>query len=146
MRVGVLLAAAAVAVTVACGSHDERLSRDDYANRADAVCRRFNRETRDVGRPQTMPALARAAGRSLAPLDRALKSLRALRPPRDEEAKARQWLRQLTLLRADVARIHARAAANDAAAVRSVAVAAQQRNDRFAELAAELGMHVCNRR
>jgi hypothetical protein len=92
-----------------------------------------------------MRGLARAAARSLPPLGRALKSLRALRPPEDEESTASQWLRQLTLLRGDVARIRLRADANDAAAVRAVAAAAQQRNERFTELAAELGMHVCNR-
>jgi hypothetical protein len=129
-----------------CGSGGEkRLSKEEYAKRADAICRRTNRLTRPPGAVQSMPALARFADRTLPPLDRAIRDLRALRPPKDEGQTARAWLRQLSLLRADVVRIRNRARENNARGVRAVALAATARNERFHELATQLGMHVCNR-
>jgi hypothetical protein len=142
-----LLALAFVAVSAAgCGSGGEkRLSRDEYAQRADAICRRTNRLTKPPAAVTSMPALARFADRTLRPLDRALADLRALRPPEDEQATAKAWLRQLALLRADAVRIRNLARENDAGGVRKVALAATARDDRFKQLATQLGMTVCNR-
>jgi hypothetical protein len=128
-----------------CGSGGgERLSKEEYARRADAVCRRYNAATRGFGSPQTMPALASVAARSLPFLDRAIRALRALKPPEDEEPTARAWLRQLTLLRGDIVCIRDRARANDAGGVQAIVPAATDRNDRFMHLAADLGMAVCS--
>jgi hypothetical protein len=92
-----------------------------------------------------MPALARFADATVKPLANALADLRDLRPPKDEQATARAWLRLLARLRADAVRIRDRARANDANGVRAVALAAMKRNERFKELATQLGMTVCNR-
>ena len=145
MRLAVL-ALALLFVAVACDSGGEkRLSREEYANRADAVCRRTNRLTQPPGNISSMPALARFADRTLKPLDRALMDLRALRPPEDEQATVNAWLRQLRRLRADAVRIRDLAQANDARGVSTVALAATKRNERFKALAARLGMTVCSR-
>jgi hypothetical protein len=135
-----------LAFSAGCGSGGEkRLSKEAYAKRADATCRRYNEGTRRLGTPQSMPALAKVADRSLPLLDRAIRDLRALKPPEDEEATARTWLRQLSLLRGDIVRIRNRARANDARGVRAVVPAATKRNERFSQLATELGMSVCSR-
>jgi hypothetical protein len=134
-----------VALAAGCGNGGEkRLSKEEYAHRADAICRRYNEGTRALGSPRSMPALARVANRSLPFLDRAIRSLRALKPPEDEATTARNWLRQLSLLRGDVVRIRDRARANDAHGVGAVVPAATKRNERFSALAAQLGMSVCN--
>ena len=146
MRCAVLALALLIVVAAGCGSGGEkRLSREEYANRADAVCRRTNRLTQSPGDISSMPALARFADRTLKPLDRALADLRALRPPEDEQATVDAWLRQLARLRADAVQIRDRARANDARGVSTVALAATRRNDRFKELATQLGMSVCSR-
>ena len=146
MRRGLLALLLVLALVSGCGSSGEkRLSREEFAQRADAVCRRTNRVTQPATTPKTMAGLARLADRSLPPLDRAIRELTALRPPADEEATVRAWLRQLRRLRADVTRIRTRANANDAKGVQALAVAAQQVNDRFHELATRLGMQVCSR-
>jgi len=134
-----------LAFAAGCGSGGEkRLSKEEYAKRADAVCRRYNEGTRPLGTPRSMPALAKVADRSLPLLDRAIRDLRALEAPEDEEATARAWVRQLSLLRSDVVRIRDHARANDARGVREVVPAAARRNARFSELATQLGMSVCN--
>ncbi len=144
MRRGLLALLLVLAFASGCGSGDKRLSREEFAQQADAVCRRTNRLTQPATTPRSMPGLARLAEQSLPPLDRALRDLRALRPPQDEEATVQGWLRQLQRLRADAARIRDRAHANDAKGVQAVAVAAQRVNDRFHELATQLGMQVCS--
>jgi len=136
--------AALLPLAAGCGSGgDHRLSREEYAHRGDAICRRYNAATAALGFPTSMPALARVANRSLPPLDRALRDLRRLRPPEDEEPAARTWLRQLALLRREVVRIRDRARANDANGVRRVVPAATRQNRRFLRLARRLGMTVC---
>jgi hypothetical protein len=146
VRCAVLALALLLVVAGGCGSGGEkRLSKEEYAKRADAVCHRTNRLTQPPGDISSMPALARFADRTLRPLDRALRDLRALRPPEDEQATADTWLRQLALLRADALRIRNRARANDARGVSTVALAATKRNERFKSLATQLGMTVCNR-
>lgn len=145
MRRGLLALLLVLALASGCGSGEKRLSKAEFAQRADAVCRRTNRLTQPAATPTTMPGLARLAERSVPPLDRALRDLRALRPPEDEEATVRAWLRQLGLLRAGAVRIRDRAQANDAKGVQTAAVAAQRVNDRFHELASRLGMKVCSR-
>jgi hypothetical protein len=144
VRRAVTALAVLVALAPGCGSNDHRLSKEEYAQRADAVCRRYNAATSELGSPQSMPALAKVAARSLPHLDRAIRDLRALRPPKDEATTARTWLRQLTLLRGDVVRIRDRARANDAKGVQAVVPAATRRNQRFSRLATQLGMSVCN--
>lgn len=146
MRRGLLALLLVLALAGGCGSSGEkRLTKEEFARRADAVCRRTNRLTQPATTPRTMPGLARLAERSVPPLDRALRELRALRPPEEEEPTVRAWLRQLGRLRADAVRIRERAQANDAKGVQTVALAAQRVNDRFHGLATRLGMHVCNR-
>jgi hypothetical protein len=146
VRYAVLALALLVVAGAGCGSGGEkRLSKDEYAQRADAVCRRTNRLTQSPGDVSSMEALARFADRTLKPLDRALHDLRALRPPEDEQASVDAWLRQLALLRADAVRIRNRARENDAHGVSTVALAATRRNELFKALAARLGMTVCSR-
>jgi hypothetical protein len=146
VRRGLLALLLVLALAGGCSSGGEkRLSKEEFARRADAICRRTNRVTQLATIPKTMPGLARLAERSLPPLDRALRELRALRPPEDEDATVRAWLRQLRRLRADAVRIRDRARENDAKSVQTAALAAQQVNDRFHELANQLGMDVCSR-
>jgi hypothetical protein len=144
VRRAVTALAVLVVLAPGCGSGEKRLSKEEYAQRADAVCRRYNAATSGLGSPQSMPALGKVAARSLPHLDRAIRDLRALKPPEDEVATARAWLRQLTQLRGDVVRIRDRARANDAKGVQAVVPGATRRNARFAELATQLGMIVCN--
>jgi hypothetical protein len=146
VRRGLLALFLVAAIASGCGSSGEkRLTKEEFAQRADAVCRRTSRLTQPAATPTTMPGLARLAERSLPPLDSALRELRALRPPEAEEPTVRAWLRQLQRLRAEAVQIRDRARANDAKGVQTAALAAGSVNDRFHSLAARLGMKVCSR-
>jgi hypothetical protein len=134
------------AVVVACsssGSH--RLTREEYARRADAVCARYQRLTTALGAPSTTRALAVVAGRTLPLLDKARSELGRLQPPESEQLLARRWIDSIAVLRSDVVRLRDRALANDLLGVRRVVRPASRHNRASDRLAARLGMTVCSR-
>lgn len=146
MRRTFLLAASLL--LVACGSGgDHRLSKEEYAKRADAICARFNRQQPSLPSLQNVTArqVARLADRTLPVLDRTITDLRRLAPPKDEQQLADRWLAALRRLRVDAVKIRDRARANDLGGVGAL-VGPSQRDERTAEqLAAQLGTTVCSK-
>jgi hypothetical protein len=139
---------AASLLLVACGSGgDHRLSKEEYAKRADAICTRFNRQQPSLPSAQNVTArqVARLADRTLPLLDRTIADLRRLAPPKEEQQLADRWLAALRRLRVDAVRIRDRARANDLGGVGAL-VGPSQRDERSAELlAAQLGTSVCSK-
>lgn len=134
-----------VLVLAACGKTvGNRLSKGEYASRADAVCKIYTEQTNKLARPQTLKGLGELAAKSLPLLDKAVSDLQRLESPQSEQALTTRWLDQLKLLRDDITKIRDGAKANDGAAVQAVVPAARQHNDRFNALATQLGMKVCN--
>ena len=134
------------ATLAGCGSSgNKRLSRDEYARRADAICGRYHRLIATFGTPSGTRELARVADRTLRALDTAVADLRGLRPPTSEQPLARGWLTSLSTLRGDVVKLRARARANDLAGIRRLVGPAQQHNRTSNGFAARLGMTVCSK-
>jgi len=80
-----LLAIGAVLVLSSCGGGSKRLSKDQYATKADTLCAAFNKQVKAAGSPKTVAAIA-AAYEKLLSLDRTLVAdLRKLKPPANEE-------------------------------------------------------------
>jgi hypothetical protein len=134
-------------VLAACGSGDKRLSRDEYAKRADAICTRFNQQapSSPTAAKVTTKLVADLANRTLRPLDRTIAQLRSLKPPRDEVSVTRRWLSTLARLRVDVVEIRDRARANDLGGVGVVQRVATRDDDESNRLAAQLGTQVCSK-
>ena len=146
MRRAFLLAACLVLAACA-GGGSKRLSREDYAKQADAVCTRFNRQQPALPSLQnvTTAQVARLADRTLPLLDKTIADLRRLAPPKDEQDLADRWLAALRRLRVDALRIRDRARANNLGGVAAL-VGPSQRDERAAEqLAAQLGTRVCSK-
>jgi len=139
---------AASLLLVACGSGgDHRLSREEYAKRADAICTRFNRLQPSLPSFQnvTVKQVERLADRTLPLLDRTIADVDRLEPPKDEQELADRWLATLRRLRVDAMRIRDRARANDLAGVGAL-VTPSERDERTAErLAGQLGTSVCSK-
>lgn len=132
-------------VLAACGSGSKGPTRIEYAQRADAICSRYNQQTARLrGRSADVKALAHIADRTLVLLDRATARLRALEIPHGEETAARRWLDSLGRLRVDVVKIRDAARANDLAAVRAVAITAERDNETSNALARRLGLTACS--
>jgi hypothetical protein len=143
-----MLLLAACAVLAGCGSSgDKRLSKGEYARRADAICTRFNRQQPSLGNPQsvTVKQVEQLASQTIPLLDRTIADLRRLAPPKDEQQLADRWIASLRRLRVDAAKIRDRAKANDLAGVGAL-VGPSQRDERASEqLAARLGTRICSK-
>jgi len=127
------------------GSNGQRLTRDQYAAKADAVCSKYKQKTDALSRPATLSDVAELSGQVLPLLHDARGELRALRPPENEEATAKAWLDEFDLIIDDVEKIRDAAKKNDAAAVQAAATPALRHDQHTNDLAAQLGMTVCNK-
>jgi len=138
----------AIVVAAGCGgggSKGDRLTREQYADKADAICTKYKQKTDALSRPATLSDLADVADQVLPLLRNARGELRALRPPQDEQTQASAWLDQFDVIIADVEKIRDKAKQNDSAAVQAAAAPALQHNQHANELAARLGMKVCSK-
>jgi len=143
-----MLLVAACALLAACGSSGEkRLSKDEYARRADAICTQFNRRQPSAPNLQnvTVKQVERLAAQTIPLLDRTIADLRRLAPPKDEQTLADRWIASLRRLRVDAANIRDRAHANDLAGVGALVGPSQQDEHSAEQLAARLGTKVCSR-
>ena len=127
------------------GSNDHRLTREQYAAKADAICAKYKQKTNVLERPASLAGLAIVADKVLPLLHSASRELHALRPPQNEEAKANAWLDQFDVIIDDVRTIRDKAKQNDSKAVRAAATPALQHNEHANELAAQLGMKACSK-
>jgi hypothetical protein len=127
------------------GSSGQRLTREQFASQADAVCTKYKAKTNSLSRPATLSDLAKVSDQVLPLLDDARGELRRLRPPQDEEVTAQAWLDAFDLLVDDVKNIRDKAKSGDTAGVRAAAAPALQHNRHANDLASQLGMTVCSK-
>jgi hypothetical protein len=144
VRRALVLALATILALVGCGGEAKRLSREEYAQQADAICAKGNRRTEQLPSPGNLSELADVTDKTLDILEGALNDLRKLKPPSDQQKIADQWLAQLETLTEDLEEIRDEARANDIQAVQAIAEKAQDHNTRANELGTTLGMKVCN--
>jgi hypothetical protein len=137
----------AILLVAGCGgsSNDQRLTRDQYAAKADAICGKYTQKTDALSRPATLSDLADVSDQVLPLLRDARTELDRLRPPQDEEAIANAWLDEFAVIIRDVEQIRDAAKKNDKTAVQAAAQPALQHNQHSNDLATQLGMTVCNR-
>ncbi len=123
-----LLLAVVAAGTLAvagCGESKgaDRLSKEDYLKRADAVCAAFDHRLDELPEPKTIEEVVTLADESKPIAERGLAELRKLRPPTDLQEDVDAWL---ALNQANVDAIddlRKAAAASDEAAARAVSEA-----------------------
>jgi hypothetical protein len=136
----------AIVVAAGCGGGGgKRLSRDQYASKADAVCRKYNAQAKLLVAPTNLSELGKAFDRALPLLEKAIKDLRKLKPPESEQARADQWLTQVENLKDDLAEIRDKARDNDEQGVQATFRKATQDDQRGNQLATKLGMTACNK-
>jgi hypothetical protein len=126
------------------GGGGKRLTRQQYASNADAICTKYNQQVKALQNPANLSELADVADKTIPILDNAIHDLRKLKPPKDEAKVAEQWISQVDGLKTDLEDIRDKAKSNDMQGVQAVVPRAQNHNARSNELATELGMTVCN--
>src|ERR671937_2675523 len=90
----VVVALTVAALAAGCGGGSGRLSKTGYAKRADAICTKYNAKLKALPRPAGISELPAYVGRALPLARKGDDELRALKPPKDEEQTAKEWLDQ----------------------------------------------------
>ena len=127
------------------GGSSVRLTKAEYASKADAICGKYNEQIQSFGTPKNLSDLAKVADKTLPVLDHAIKDISKLRPPASEKALADQWLTQVGNLKHDLREIRDTAKAGNMKGVQAVVPKATDHNAKSNALAAQLGMSVCKR-
>ena len=137
----------AVALVAGCGGGGggKRLTRDEYATKADAICGKYTQQTKALANPKSLSDLAVVADKTLPILDHAISDLRKLKPPANEQSTVDQWLAQVANLKGDLKEIRDKAKTNDVQGVQAVVPQATRHNRASNQLATQLGMKVCNK-
>ena len=133
----------AIMVASGCGGVSGRLSREQYAAKADAICRKYQRHARAT--PSNLSEVVTTLDKALPLLAKALDEVRGLKPPKDEQATADEWLRQSDKVKDALEELRTKAKANDSEGARAASAKLTRLDTRTGELATQLGMTVCNR-
>ena len=144
-RASFLLLAIVVAAGCGGGGGGKRLSRGQYASKADAICRKYSAQAKLLAAPKNLSDLGKAFDKALPLFETAIKDLHKLKPPANEQARADQWLAQVESLKNDLAEIRDKAKDNDGQGVQASFRKATQHDQRGNQLATKLGMTDCNK-
>jgi hypothetical protein len=87
-RLGALVALGVAALVAGCGGGGggDRLSKEEYIAKADAICKEADDKITALGEPQSFEELANLASEAVTIGEEELSALRALQPPEADEA------------------------------------------------------------
>lgn len=146
MQRAFLLALLTILLLTACGGGGgKRLTKAEFASKADAICGKYNQQVEALDNPSTLKELAGVADKTIPILGNAIRDIRKLKPPENEQDTVDQWFDEVEKLQDDLTEIRDKARDNDMQGVQAVVPKAQQHNARSNALATQLGMHVCNK-
>jgi hypothetical protein len=137
--------AALCVVAAGCGGGDggERLSRDDYVAKADAICLATVKKRQALPVPTGLAGIPRYIDRALPLLDSARSDLRALRPPSELEDEVEAWLAAIGDERDALDDLRRAARDKDAAKVRSIGSRGAAIEQRTRARARAIGLVAC---
>ena len=122
----------------------DRLTRAEFAAKADAICGRYQQKSKSVGQAKDLADLARIFDRMLPLLDNAMSELRALKPPKSQQHTVDRWLAQSAVARHDLQQMRDKAKAKDMKGVQAAFERAAADNKESSRLAKKLGLKACS--
>src|SRR5919198_2736357 len=134
---------AVAALAAGCGGGGGRLSKAEYAKRADAICTKYNAKLKALARPTGIGELPAYVDRALPLARKGTDELRALEPPKDEERTAKEWLDQNDSVVRSMERRRDAAKKRDRAGIQTALNEATSANQTANRLARRLGLSVC---
>ena len=139
----VAFAVVVVGLVAGCGGGSGRLSKDEYAKRADAICTKYNAKLKALARPTGISELPAYVDRALPLARKGDDELSALKPPKDEEQTAKEWLDQNDSVVGSMERLRDAAKKGDRAGIQTALNEATSANRTANGLARQLGLKVC---
>jgi hypothetical protein len=133
-----------LALAAGCGaSSGGRLSKKDYAAKADAVCAKYNKKIKNLGNPRSLADLAAFADKAIPIAQKGNDELRALKPPKDEESTASAWLKQNDKVLDAIKKLRDAAKKNDRKGIEKSLSEGNSANTASNKLARNLGLSTC---
>jgi hypothetical protein len=132
----------AATLLAACGGGG-RLSRAEYAKRADAICAGYKRKIEALPQPRSLAQLQALTAKAVPITRQTAEKLRDLKPPKDEQKTADAWNDSNGEILTAMVRIRDAAKKNDRSAITSALRDANNANRRSNDLARTLGMKTC---
>jgi hypothetical protein len=74
------------------GGGGDRLTQEEFAQQADAICTEYDKKLDDLGQPQTIEDLANMSVKAQSIANEGLSKLRDLQPPEEIETNVNSWL------------------------------------------------------
>ena len=139
----IALAVVITGLVAGCGGGSSRLSKADYAKQADAICAKYNAKIRALGRPTAVSGLPAYVDKALPLARKGDDELRGLKPPKDEERKAKEWLDQNDSVVGSMERLRDAAKKGDRPGIQAALTEASSANRAANGLARRLGLNVC---
>jgi hypothetical protein len=145
-RVRRLLAFALLGLVVAaCGGGGARLSKTEYAKRADAICARYEQAIRALGQPKSLDELTAFTDKAVPIAQKAVDDAARLRPPKDEEKLAESWHAVTQKVVDAIGRLGAAARKGDQNGAKAALAAGDTANTNANNLGRQLGMDACTK-
>ena len=139
-------ASAGVALLLAgvlgCGSGG-RLTRAEYAKRADAICTKYNGKLNALAAPKSQTELVAFVDKAVPLVDSASSELSDLKPPKDEEQTAQAWNKANTDVLHALEELRTAAKAKDRPKMQTALKDGNTANQHANDLARTLGMKAC---
>jgi hypothetical protein len=130
----------------ACGGGgDGRLSKQEYAKRADALCDKYAAELKGLGQPQSFQELARFTDKAAPLAQRLIDDTQKLRPPKDEQVLVDEWNAENQKIVDAIKALGAAARKNDQKAAKAALDAGDAANTKSNALGRRLGMSACTK-
>jgi hypothetical protein len=130
------------ALAAGCGGSG-RLSKADYAKRADAICTKYNAKLKALARPTSISGLPAYVDQALPLARKGDDELRALKPPKGEAKTAKEWLDQSDSVVGSMERLRDAAKKGDRTGIQTALNEASSANRTANRLARQLGLSVC---
>lgn len=123
----------------------ERLSKEEYVRRADAICAEYDRRLSNLRDPESVEGVAEIAEEAIPIAREGVRELRALRPPPEIEPTVQRWLERNDDNVDRLEDLRDAAREGDATEVQRIASAAVENERRADALARRVGLRACAR-
>lgn len=138
---GCAVAGAAVLAVAGCGGG--RLSHQEFAQRADAVCAAYQGQVKLLTQPASYTAVISYVETTLPLYEAALKQLAALEPPAADEAPVQAWLASSRKVAVSLRSLRQAAMRHDLPGTNAAAAQVQATGAASRQAASALGLTAC---
>jgi len=140
------LAGVLVLLATACGgggSDGDRLSKEEFQSRANAICDKYQQQLQALGTPSSLDEIPDLVDQALAILNKEIDEVAALNPPEEMQGTFDQLIAASNKTKAAADDLSTAAKAGDQAAVEKALDAGNAASDEADRLAGELGLDSC---